>query len=219
MTIADRIQNLRKTRGISQEELADRIGVSRQAVSKWESQQSTPDVEKIILLSEYFGVTTDYLLKGIEPLAQEDGRNNNVHTMNLVATALDLLGIMMSCLIWPETVNVGPIIAGVVFLVLGVMVYMIGIIQISGQQRVLAKCRFWKLNIWLIVFLLLSVIWNTVTVQMPAPYPLVHENTYHLFAIFWIIYFGVCGIVMRICMKKEKENSGKHEFVKRTTVV
>ena len=48
MTIADRIQNLRKTRGISQEELADRIGVSRQAVSKWESKQSTPDVEKII---------------------------------------------------------------------------------------------------------------------------------------------------------------------------
>ena len=100
MTIADRIQNLRKTRGISQEELADRIGVSRQAVSKWESQQSTPDVEKIILLSEYFGVTTDYLLKGIEPLAQEDGRNNNVHTMNLVATALDLLGIVISWYFW-----------------------------------------------------------------------------------------------------------------------
>lgn len=52
MTIADRIQNLRKTKGISQEELADKIGVSRQAVSKWESEQSTPDVEKIILLSE-----------------------------------------------------------------------------------------------------------------------------------------------------------------------
>ena len=42
MTIADRIQNLRKTKGISQEELADNIGVSRQAVSKWESEQSTP---------------------------------------------------------------------------------------------------------------------------------------------------------------------------------
>lgn len=209
MTIADRIQNLRKTRGISQEELADRIGVSRQAVSKWESKQSTPDVEKIILLSEYFGVTTDYLLKGIEPLAQEDARNNNVHTMNLVATALDLLGIMMSCLIWPETVNVGPIIAGSVFLVLGVMVHMIGIIQISGNQKVLAKCRFWKLNIWMILFLPLSVIWNTVTVQMPAPYPLVYENTYHLFVVFWIIYLCVCGLVMWICMNKEKENRGK----------
>ena len=45
MNIADRIQNLRKARGISQEELADKIGVSRQAVSKWESEQSTPDIE------------------------------------------------------------------------------------------------------------------------------------------------------------------------------
>ena len=62
MTMADRIQSLRKTKGISQEELADQIGVSRQAVSKWESEQSNPDLEKVILLSEYFEVTTDYLL-------------------------------------------------------------------------------------------------------------------------------------------------------------
>ena len=67
MDIADRILHLRKARGISQEELAEQVGVSRQAVSKWESAQSTPDIEKIILLSEYFGTTTDYLLKGTEP--------------------------------------------------------------------------------------------------------------------------------------------------------
>ena len=48
MTMADRIQSLRKTKGISQEELADQIGVSRQAVSKWESEQSNPDLEKVI---------------------------------------------------------------------------------------------------------------------------------------------------------------------------
>ena len=62
MTLADRIQQLRKQKGISQEELADRVGVSRQAVSKWESAQSVPDLDKILLLSDYFEVTTDYLL-------------------------------------------------------------------------------------------------------------------------------------------------------------
>ena len=67
MNIADRIQNLRKTKGLSQEQLADAIGVSRQAVSKWESEQAIPDMEKVVLLSDYFEVTTDYLLKGIEP--------------------------------------------------------------------------------------------------------------------------------------------------------
>ena len=64
MNMADRIQHLRKSKGISQEELADKVGVSRQAVSKWESEQSTPDIEKVILLSNFFDVTTDYLLKG-----------------------------------------------------------------------------------------------------------------------------------------------------------
>ena len=72
MNVADRIQNLRKTKGISQEQLADAIGVSRQAVSKWESEQSTPDLEKIILMSDYFDVTTDYILKGIEPTMEKD---------------------------------------------------------------------------------------------------------------------------------------------------
>lgn len=69
MNIADRIQCLRKNKGLSQEELADKVGVSRQAVSKWESERSTPDIEKIIIMSELFEVTTDYILKGIEPVS------------------------------------------------------------------------------------------------------------------------------------------------------
>lgn len=63
---------MRKSKGISQEQLADVVGVSRQAVSKWESEQTIPDLEKIILMSEYFEVTTDYILKGIEPAALEN---------------------------------------------------------------------------------------------------------------------------------------------------
>ena len=72
MTIADRIQSLRKAKGMSQEELADAIGVSRQAVSKWESEQTTPDLDKIVVMSDVFEVTTDYLLKGIEPVKTDD---------------------------------------------------------------------------------------------------------------------------------------------------
>ena len=59
MTIADRIQSLRKSKGMSQEELADAVGVSRQAVSKWESEQATPDLDKVVIMSDIFEVTTD----------------------------------------------------------------------------------------------------------------------------------------------------------------
>jgi transcriptional regulator with XRE-family HTH domain len=72
MTIADRIQSLRKSKGMSQEELADKVGVSRQAVSKWESEQATPDLDKVVIMSDIFEVTTDYLLKGIEPVKPDD---------------------------------------------------------------------------------------------------------------------------------------------------
>ena len=63
MILADKILNLRKKCGWSQEELAEKINVSRQSVSKWESAQSIPEINKIIELSKIFGVTTDYLLK------------------------------------------------------------------------------------------------------------------------------------------------------------
>ncbi len=63
MIFADKLINLRKKSGMSQEELAERINVSRQSVSKWEGAQSVPDLKKILALSEIFGVSTDYLLK------------------------------------------------------------------------------------------------------------------------------------------------------------
>ncbi len=68
MILADKIINERKKNGWSQEELADMLGVSRQSVSKWESAQSVPDLQKILKMAEVFGVSTDYLLKDdIEP--------------------------------------------------------------------------------------------------------------------------------------------------------
>ena len=63
MILADKIIRLRKKNGWSQEDLADKMSVSRQAVSKWEGAQTIPDLEKILQLSVLFGVTTDYLLK------------------------------------------------------------------------------------------------------------------------------------------------------------
>ena len=63
MILADKIMRLRKQNGWSQEELAEKMGISRQSVSKWESGTSIPDLDKIIKMSGIFGVTTDYLLK------------------------------------------------------------------------------------------------------------------------------------------------------------
>lgn len=63
MILADKIIDLRKKNGWSQEELAEKLGVSRQSVSKWEGAQSVPDMGRVVQLSELFGVSTDFLLK------------------------------------------------------------------------------------------------------------------------------------------------------------
>ena len=63
MLLSEKIMSLRKRNGWSQEELAQQLGVSRQSVSKWESMASMPDIQKIMSMSELFGVSTDYLLK------------------------------------------------------------------------------------------------------------------------------------------------------------
>ena len=63
MTMGEKILNMRKARGWSQEELADRVGVSRQAVSRWESGSAKPDADKIIVICDLFGISADYLLR------------------------------------------------------------------------------------------------------------------------------------------------------------
>ena len=71
MSVEERLQELRKAKGLSQEQLAETLGVSRQAVSKWESGQSLPEVEKLISLSTLFGTTLDYILKGTPQAAEQ----------------------------------------------------------------------------------------------------------------------------------------------------
>ena len=70
MILADKIVSLRKKAGWSQEDLAEKLGVTRQSVSKWEGAQSVPDMDKVVQMSRLFGVTTDFLLK--DELSEEE---------------------------------------------------------------------------------------------------------------------------------------------------
>lgn len=66
MTLSDRLQALRKSHNLSQEQLAEKLDVSRQAISKWESGQANPDINNILKLSDIYKVSTDYILTGKE---------------------------------------------------------------------------------------------------------------------------------------------------------
>lgn len=73
MTFGEKLKVLRKEKGYSQEEFAGLLNVSRQAVSKWESDRGTPETDKLLQISNMFGVTLDYLLK-------EESSDENMQT-------------------------------------------------------------------------------------------------------------------------------------------
>lgn len=80
MNFNEKLIELRKSKGLSQDELGDKLGVSRQTISKWEPEQSYLDFQRLVLISDYFGLSLDALVKDIEA---EDVREKNINEKQL----------------------------------------------------------------------------------------------------------------------------------------
>jgi len=200
MNIADRIQHLRKLKGISQEELADKIGVSRQTISKWESEQSVPDINRVVIMSDFFEVTADYLLKGIEIQAEESVKKVrlNAYIFLGIATALNFVGLLMAIGLWHAHQNLMSLIIGLILMILGCTTFGIGMIY-STEQVKKAKRTFWLVNIWILTFMPLSILYNMLFTGFNAPYPIEIYST--MFSFFLLVYFAICVAVIFIKLK------------------
>ena len=131
MKLGANISALRTARGLSQAELAERLGVSRQSVSKWETDVSVPDLERLVQLSELFGVPLDQLVKG-EPSAPEpppepprspqEGPPTEQNSRGIRITVLFCTGLVVTAvmgLVWGSVfiglLFGGPLLAGALF--------------------------------------------------------------------------------------------------------
>ena len=99
MTIGDRLYNLRKERNLSQEDLANELDVSRQTISKWETNQSIPDFDKIVPICKYFGITTDELLTGNKDIVKTTSDNVKSNFARNIAAAVFLYIISLVVII------------------------------------------------------------------------------------------------------------------------
>lgn len=206
MNIADRIQTLRKSKGISQEELADKIGVSRQAVSKWESEQSAPDIEKIILLSDYFEVTTDYLLKGIETVADKTADTVDARIFSVVGTALNFIGLVAAIMVWVEEQRPIAVAVGLIIMAIGCVIFAVG--QFIGENRKKAAFLFVIINVWLVSLMPISCIFNCIQGVLGGYWwtftPIPQMGKYlGAYGLCWLIYFILC-LLCDIVMVKSK---------------
>lgn len=212
MSIADRIQSLRKEKGISQEELAEQVGVSRQAVSKWESEQSSPEVDKIILLSDYFGVTTDYLLKGKEAYQREEKKKLDLKVYTIVGTFINVIGLIMAFTIWEECRESYAVAIGLIWMAAGCVWYSFGAAfgEASEADRCRIKRKFWMINIWILAIIPYTFCFNVLNGLLGrfcweiSPYPEIRNSkSLGIYILGWLIYFALCGGFDLIISRKE----------------
>lgn len=121
MNFNEKLIKLRKERGLSQEELGAAVGVSRQTISKWELAQRYPDFQKLVLLSDYFKISLDTLVKDIDV---EDVRDKNLNEKQLsmiykdITTAKKTVGTVVN-------IFCGIAVIGVIFFVLLIILNMV----------------------------------------------------------------------------------------------
>ena len=201
MNLSDRIQYLRKVRGISQEGLAEKLGVSRQAVSKWESEQSMPDLDKIISMSDYFEVTTDYLLKGVEPVVQKEEEQSIKHRRiaSNICYQLSLgfigLGIILS-IILADFLKISILLTPVL------IVQGVGLL-VWGTGRNLSEVRpSFQVKLALILFLIFVPLGFLSNVLFPLgkifPYP-----TSLAASLTFVTFYLILGVCISLFLKKQ----------------
>lgn len=111
MKFNEELLELRKKKGLSQEELGSELNVSRQTISKWESGQSYPDFEKLVLLSDFFELTLDELMKDIDVQDIKEKNNNSIDIpyfesvlksiiKSIIWFGWFLIIIVVACAIW-----------------------------------------------------------------------------------------------------------------------
>lgn len=107
--LSEKLYKLRKESGLSQEQLAEQLKVSRQAISKWESGAAVPESERLIIISNYFGVTVDYLLKDDDENRTKvaDNKPEEEKPRIVVGFVICIVGVL-SMIIWGLVSIFGP---------------------------------------------------------------------------------------------------------------
>ena len=98
--LSEKLYKLRKNSGLSQEQLAEQLNVSRQAISKWESGTAVPESEKLITISNYFGVSVDYLLKDDEEDKAKGTDSIIEEKPKMIAGIIMCIAGILSMVIW-----------------------------------------------------------------------------------------------------------------------
>lgn len=200
MNIGDRIFELRKKKGMSQEELGNELNVSRQSVSKWEMDQSVPELDKVLAMSELFEVKTDYLLKGEK---EDDSKKVTFNPVILTYVGI-LLAIIGVLVIYPDRMyfwhGTGQrMLNGMILQIIGAFIFIISIKVYDIKPGLLSIL----LMIWSLIFHpLLRYLFKTVKVVNRYGATVVTETEQSVQQSLLLIYLIVTLVVVGVYLFK-----------------
>ena len=200
MTLGERLTELRKKQNLSQEEVAEKLNVTRQTVSKWELDQSTPDFDKVIPICKLYSITSEELLTG----RKADVNNDNIEYSLMtdeeikkksaiaISTSVGLFILSVIWIIIGSSINFisEEVLVGIFLLIVGVgvvnLIYKLSILpdKSGKEEKKERKKKIHKYDdaiavLFLIIYLLVSFI----------------TKAWHITWILWIVYALVCEIV------------------------
>lgn len=206
MSLGNKLLNLRKEKGLSQEEVAERLNVSRQTVSKWETDQSTPDFDKILPLCELYGITSDELLTGkkrepnkkVNANEYEENNSNVRFRAQYIGVSVILYFVAVAWIMVTIPVfKMNPIVSTAAFLLIcGIATYMIIYANMVYKDKKEEEKKE-KPRLYSIVENILSL--TTVCVYLFISFT---TGAWHITWIVWLIYAVIMEIIKLIfCLK------------------
>ena len=206
MDIGNKLYELRKSKNLSQEELADKLNVTRQTISKWETNQSTPDFDKIIPLCEIYGISADELLNGVKIEKEETPiDNSNKRKKRAIGISIGLFTYVIAIAFIMTSIpsfHLDPVIAAAIFLLIcgiGTVIIVLSCVfnripkikkeESPKNKQVKQICDIIAIIV-LIIYLLISFL----------------TMAWHITWIIWIIYALVSSIVKLILSLRGDDN-------------
>lgn len=211
MSLGERLYELRKKKGLSQEEVAEKLNVTRQSVSKWETDESKPDFDKIVPICELYEISTNELLNG----TKEEKEEQEVETINkdnkkkralIITSAIFLYFLALIWIIVSEVsfnLNEGFMIGGF-FLLCGIATCMLiyqGIVLATTitkkrkEKTANEKKRDGVIELTSIIFTIIYLLTSFLT------------GAWHLTWLLWLVYAAVEAIIKIIFNSKGDENN------------
>ena len=168
MKLGEKLQRLRKQNGLSQEQLAGQLTVSRQAVSKWELDETMPDTDNVVQLSRLFGVSCDYLLRdevdepgtpvqpaapGETPLTQQGW----IHSATVLSLIVCAMGLLLAVGGGLYSTSPGPTVIALIIQLGGILIFELAVPRMGGHKA-MARLKFYAIASWLVLFIPLPLL-------------------------------------------------------------